>query len=472
MELKNVGVHNLKLRVNDDDIAADYAGVMGDLNSRGFNLQIMGDDGAILTDESIKVQLLVKQESGKDLLFSDGEYKNGTYYVTIPNEVFRVEQELECQFVMSKGDDKLFSHTFTRKVAKSLLGTVREGRTTMLDLEKIMYFGEHYEQRMQELNDNADGRLKEYNENDAAKTQAYNENDAAKTATYNENDAAKTATYNANAAEKLKAYNDNDTTKTDAYNANTVAKTDAYNANDTAKTDAYNSNDIAKTAAYNENATQQTQAYNDNAAEKLKAYNDNAGNAIKTYNDNADNATINYNNNATQQTQTYNNNAAEKLESVNSVKDNVDKTKSDIDSIKQDLDAKKQDFDGKYSTFDEKYNKVSEVVNNEDARVAAEQARADFDEKLKAVFDKGVDALLGDYATKKWVSTDFYKFVADTLRKRMATDLLSALGYFKDDKHDLNSDLYVGIFKVDENGQPYIEELTDTEFLGAFRVFN
>lgn len=235
MNLKNLGSQMLKIRINDNDIKEGMIGVMGDTNARNFRVNIVAENNEVLADSSISLKLFVKQ--GDNLLVTDGEYNNdGTYTVNLPNEVFIEEQTLECQIMIEKADERLFSTVFNKKVERGLLGTVREGRTTSIDLLKAIEFGDTYTEKMKALEDlandknlllirTADSKLSEYNNNHELKTglldshinritgevenyimryrDSYNTLFEKHTAEFNSNSDSKLQEYNSNAENKI-----------------------------------------------------------------------------------------------------------------------------------------------------------------------------------------------------------------------------------------------------------------------------
>lgn len=235
MNLKNLGSQMLKIRINDNDIKEGMIGVMGDTNARNFRVNIVAENNEVLADSSISLKLFVKQ--GDTLLVTDGNYNNdGTYTVNLPNEVFIEEQTLECQIMIEKADERLFSTVFNKKVERGLLGTVREGRTTSIDLLKAIEFGDTYTEKMKELEDlandknsllirTADSKLSEYNNNHELKTGLLDSHINRITGevenyimryrdSYNNLFEKHTAEFNSNSDSKLQEYNSNAENKT------------------------------------------------------------------------------------------------------------------------------------------------------------------------------------------------------------------------------------------------------------------
>lgn len=204
--LSRFGTQTLKINIADN-IQDGVAGVMGDFNSRGLNVTITAENGEVLEDPSITIKLLCKTEA-EQLIFVNGEYiGEGIYHVNFPNEVFEQEQELDCIIQLTKEEEIIYSRIFKRRVAKGLLGTEREGTSTIIDLLKIMDFADHYQEKLKEMEDLGNKEEAEI----IAKALELTEN------------------FNANATEKTEAFNTNAIEKTDAFNANAAEKTDIVN---------------------------------------------------------------------------------------------------------------------------------------------------------------------------------------------------------------------------------------------------
>lgn len=416
--LDKFGTQSIKINISDD-IQSRSAGVMGDLNSRVIKFTIIAEDGEVLDDNSIKVSLVCRTQKN-ELIFTEGKYlMNGQYSVPFANEVYEEEQDLLCVIRLERGSGRskeiIHSNSFVRHVLKGLVGTEREGKTTIIDLVKVMEFGDSFNEKMELLNNTATEKNNMLIETHRVKTEEYNSNHS----------------------EKLKIYNDNDRVKTEIYNNNHDDKVSKYDENHEFRLGVYNSNHAEKLKICNDNAENKTNLYNKNHTDKVKIYNDNAENQYNKVNEKADEVTHNTNT------------------SIN--------TLNDIKEIKEDIDHK-------YTVVNEVYANEDGRIEAEKKRVESEKLRAEHDERLQRVFNEGLESELGNYAKKadmesfkSQVNQEVTGFINSSEKKNdtFKTSINNSL-----QEYVLKSMLtfsegnkkYIAVFKV-INGDPVIEKI-------------
>ena len=335
--LGRFGCQTLRINISDD-IDSGRAGVMGDRGTRSLNVSIIADDGQVLEDNSVKTQMVVKTED-ESLIISEGQYiENGLYNIPFPDKCFETEQDIRCIIRISKENEIIQSSVFTRRVDAGLVGTIRDGKSTMIDLLKVLEFGDSYEEKMRELETL-------FNE----KNSLIINNATNKIGELNRQYESKLNEYNTNASSKINESDRIHETKINEYNNNALSKVNEFNSNNEAKINEY------KTLSSN----------------KLGEYNSNHEIKISEYNSNA-------------------NTKENQIEEARKV---VKSAEVNITNIESSISRNKQDFDSKYSA-------IVNIVQSEKERVEAENLRKMHDERLQKIFTDGLNAELGNYAKK------------------------------------------------------------------------
>ena len=117
--LYNFGKNNITIRFTEKEIEKGFIGMTGDVNTRGFIVTVIADDGLALNDETIDIRLLIREEDGKGIYESKGAFlEKGKYKFIVPNEIFRKNQTVDIQFAMfdKEAKETLLSAVFKREI--------------------------------------------------------------------------------------------------------------------------------------------------------------------------------------------------------------------------------------------------------------------------------------------------------------------------------------------------------------------
>ncbi|WP_306819738.1 collagen-like protein [Metaclostridioides mangenotii] len=150
--ISNLGTKDLTLQFDGKTLFDSFLGVVGDVNSRGFEVTLLDKDKQKQDITDIDLKLLIQPHNDRTVIkYALGEkMENGNFKVNIPSDVY-TEDTIYLQFLIQSGSETIQTEILTAKVKRSLLQYEIEGQSIFIDYQKVHEFTLHYNEKIQQL---------------------------------------------------------------------------------------------------------------------------------------------------------------------------------------------------------------------------------------------------------------------------------------------------------------------------------